>query len=293
MRKASLLLAACVGTVVLGGCIPSISPRQLVTDVAWVSHDKIYLLRDSGSGVRELWLREAGRERKVASNVDMPDLCGMLDFLFTVKPGVLGLAIECDGFERLLSYSEVSGAFVTIGDVSPAAEVALEEDGRSGYISTGKDGCWAIHRFGGDAGNRSIDWDGYSCRSGKSAKSPSILGDGRIAFLATSELPPDRPEGDERRVWRLMIISKDGKIEPLGPKLNGFPELTLIPGSNKGVIMLSSDDLESVFEVDFSNGELRRIYHEDGFVSSPGVSPDGKRVAFGDGKGRVVIRNLS
>jgi hypothetical protein len=85
--------------------------------VAWVSRDKIYFLREVGSEGSELWLRAAGRQSKLVSNEEIPNQCGPLDFLFVVKPGILGLGMLCDGFARLVSYSETTGDFAALLDV--------------------------------------------------------------------------------------------------------------------------------------------------------------------------------
>ncbi|KAB1907089.1 hypothetical protein [Micromonospora sp. AMSO31t] len=193
-----------------------------------------------------------------------------------MKPGVLGLGVACDGFERLISYSETTGAFAPLLDVPPAADVALGDDGRSGYVSTGKDGCWEIQPLGNPVGTYFTDWEKYSCRSGKSAKSPAAGGDGSVIFLATNELPPEQPVPDERRVWRLMSTSKQrAGVEQVGPELRGFPDLALAPGGGKAVVTVSFNGPGEVLEVDLHSGKSRRIRKTGGYASSPSVSPDG------------------
>ncbi|GAA4561451.1 hypothetical protein GCM10023176_00050 [Micromonospora coerulea] len=264
-----------------------------MTDVAWVSQDKIYFLREIDSEGSELWLRDAGRERKLASNADIPDHCGPLDFLFAGKPGTLGVGMECDGFDRLISYSETTGAFAALLDVPRAADVALSDDGGSGYISTGKDDCWEIQPFGDAVGSDLIDWEDYSCRLGKSAKSPVIVGDGSVIFAATNDPPPEQLRADERRVWRLMAASVErGGVEQVGPELHGFPDLAVVPGESKAVVTVSFNGPAEVLEVDLRSGQSRRIRQTD-FALSLSVSPDGKKVAFVDGKGRIVVQKLS
>jgi hypothetical protein len=293
MRKIISTLAVCATLVTVGGCIPSASGRALVTDVAWVSRDKIYFLREIDSDGSELWLRDAGRERKLASNADVPDRCGPLDFLFAVKPGTLGLGMECDGFERLISFSETTGAFAALLDVPRAADVALGDDGRTGYIGTGKNGCWEVEPFGDAVGSYFKQWEEYSCRSGKSAKSPAVVGDGSIIFLATNELPPEQPVRDERRAWRLTITSQEGGgVEQVGPELHGLPDLALVPGGSKTVVTASFDGSGKVLEIDLRSGRSRRIYHAEGIASSPSVSPDGQRIAFVGGGRRLIIEEL-
>ncbi|MFJ8206933.1 TolB family protein [Micromonospora chalcea] len=294
MKKIFSKLAACVALVAVGGCTPLVMGQPQVDDVAWVSQDRIYFLREVGSEGSELWLRDAGRERKLVSNAEIPDLCGPLNFLFVVKPGKLGLGAVCDGFGRLISYSETTGAFSTILDVSiQTAAVALADDGRSGYIGTGKDGCWEIQPFGESVGSYSTDWKEYSCRSGKSAKSPVVVGDGSIFFLATNEPRPERLDGYERRVWRLTTALKEqGGVEQVGPELHGFPDLAPVPGGSKAVVTVSREGSAEVLEVDLRTGQSRRIRQTD-YVSSPSVSPDGKNVAFVDGKGRIAIEEIS
>lgn len=293
MRKIISTLAVCATLVTVGGCIPSALGRARVTEVAWVSQDKIYFLREIDSEGSELWLRDAGRERKLASNADVLDHCGPLDFLFAVKPGTLGLGMECDGFDRLISYSETTGAFAVLLDVPRAVDVALGDDGRSGYISTGKDDCWEIQPLGDAVRSYLTDWEEYSCRSGKSAKSPAVVGDGSIIFLATNEPRPEQLDGYERRVWRLMAASKErGGVEQVGPELHGLPDLALVPGGSKAVVTVSFNGPAEVLEVDLRSGQSRRIRQTD-FALSPSVSPDGKKVAFVDGKGRLVVQKLS
>lgn len=211
VRRFLSKLVVCASLAVVGGCAP-LASQPSVINVAWVSQDKIYLLREIGSDSVELWLREAGRERKLASNADVLDHCGPLDFLFAVKPGQLVLAMACDGFTRLVLFSEATGAFAALLDLPTAASVALADDGRAGYIGTGKDGCWAIQPFGKALRSYFTDWEEYSCHLGKSAKSPALVGENSVVFLATNELPPEQPVRDERRGWRLMITSQAGEV---------------------------------------------------------------------------------
>lgn len=287
-------LALCATLVAVGGCTPSALGRAHVTEVAWVSQDKIYFLREVDSESSELWLRDAGRERKLVSNEDIPHKCGALDFLFVVKPGILGLGVPCDGFARLVSYSETTGAFAVLPDVPRQADdVVFGDDGRSGYVGTGKDDCWEIQPLGEVAGTDLMDWEEYSCRSGKSAKSPVIVGDGRILFLATNEPRPEQLSGDERRVWRLMMTSKDREgVTQVGPELHGLPDLALVPGGSKAVVTVSFNGPAEVLEVDLRSGQSRRICRAD-YATSPSISPDGKKVAFVDGRGRIVVQKIS
>ncbi|WP_139128647.1 TolB family protein [Micromonospora humi] len=286
------LLAVCASLAVMGGCAP-LASQPWVINVAWVSQDKIYLLREIPSDSVELWLREAGRERKLASNADVPDHCGPLDFLFAVKPGTLGLAMACDGFTRLVSFSEKTGAFAALLDVPTAASVALARDGRASYIGTGKNGCWTIQPLGEARGSYFNDWEEYSCRSGKSARSPVLVGENSVIFLATNELPPERPVRHERRDWRLMIASQAGRgVEPVGPELHGLPELALVPGGSKAVVATSFDGSGAVLEIDLRSGQSRRVYRAEGVAFSPSVSPDGKRVAFVGGDRQLIVKEL-
>ncbi|WP_405092558.1 hypothetical protein OG767_06290 [Micromonospora sp. NBC_01392] len=259
-----------------------------------MSQDKIYLLREIGSDSVELWLREAGRERKLASNADVLDHCGPLDFLFAVKPGQLVLAMACDGFTRLVLFSEATGAFAALLDLPTAASVALADDGRAGYIGTGKDGCWAIQPFGKALRSYFTDWEEYSCHLGKSAKSPALVGENSVVFLATNELPPEQPVRDERRGWRLMITSQaGGGVEPVGPEVHGLPDLALVPGESKVVVATSFDGSGEVLEIDLRSGQSRRIYRAEGIAFSPSVSPDGKRVAFVGRDRQLIVKELS
>ncbi|MCZ7439600.1 hypothetical protein O7598_24565 [Micromonospora sp. WMMC241] len=287
------LLAVCASLAVVGGCAP-LASQPWVINVAWVSQDKIYLLREIRSDSVELWLREAGRERKLASNADVPGHCGPLDFLFAVKPGTLGLAMACDGFTRLVSFSGTTGTFASLLDVPSAASVALADDGRASYIGTGRNGCWAIQPLGEARISYSIDWEEYSCQSGKSAKSPVLVGENGVVFLAANGLPPEQPVRDERRGWRLMITSQAGRgAEPVGPELHGLPDLALVPGGGKAVVATSFDGSGAVLEIDLRSGQSRRVYRAQGVALSPSVSPDGKRVAFVGGGRQLIVKELS
>ncbi|WP_431942362.1 TolB family protein [Micromonospora marina] len=293
MRKLFSALAMCATLMAAGGCAPSVMERSRVGNVAWVSQDKIYFLREVGSEDSELWLRDAGRDRKLASDVDVPDHCGSFDFLFAVEPQVLGLGMKCDGFERLVSYSETTGAFAALLDVPSAVDVTWSDDGRNGYLSVGKDGCWEIQPLGEAAESQLADWGSWSCRSGKSAKSPSVAADGSIIFLATNEPQPEQLDGYERRVWRLMTISEGkGAVGQIGPELHGLPDLALVPGGSKAIVTVSFNGPGEVFEIDLRSGDSRRLYEAEGAALSPSVSPDGKEVAFVGGGRRLIVQEL-
>ncbi|MEU4595285.1 TolB family protein [Micromonospora aurantiaca (nom. illeg.)] len=279
--------------VAVSGCTLLALGGPLVTSVAWVSQDRLYYLREDDSEVSELWVRDAGRERKLASQSDMPVPCGPLDFLFAVEPGTLGIGMACDGFQRLISYSEATGSFNDLLDVPSASDVALNADGRSGYVSSGKDDCWEIQPFGDAVAGDLIDWAEYSCRMGKSAKAPVVVRGGRVVFAATNEPPPDRLRAEERRVWRLMAASRErGEVKQVGPELHGFPDLAVAPGGSKAIVTVSFNGPADVLEVDLQSGQSRRIRQAD-HARSPSVSPDGRKVAFVDGNGRIVVQDLS
>ncbi|MEU7573702.1 hypothetical protein [Micromonospora sp. NPDC049240] len=293
MRKIFSTLAVCLILASVSGCTLLALGEPQVTSVAWVSQDRLYYLREDDSEISELWLRDAGRERKLASQSDMPTPCGRLDFLFAVEPGTLGLGMACDGFQRLISYSETAASFDDLLDVPSAADVALNADGRSGYISSGKDDCWGIQPFGDVAAGQLIDWDEFSCRVGKSAKGPVVASGGSVVFAATNDPPPEQLKAEERRVWRLMVASTErGEVKQVGPELHGLPDLVGVPGGSKVIVAVSYNGPADIFEVDLQSGVSRRIRQAD-LAKSPSVSPDGKKVAFVDGRGTIVVQGLS
>ncbi|WP_431931020.1 TolB family protein [Micromonospora sp. RP3T] len=277
----------------VSGCTFLALGEPQVTSVAWVSQDRLYYLREDDSEISELWLRDAGRERKLASQSDMPKPCGRLDFLFAVKPGTLGLGMACDGFQRLISYSEATASFDDLLDVPSAAGVALNADGRSGYVSSGKDDCWKIQPFGDVAAGQLIDLDEFSCRAGKSAKGPVVAGGGSIVFAATNDPPPEQLKAEDRRVWRLMVASAErGEVRQVGPELHGLPDLAGVPGGGKVIVAVSYNGPANIFEIDLQSGASRRIRQAD-LAKSPSVSPDGRKLAFVDGKGNIFVQGLS
>ena len=291
MRKIAVFgTFLCAALLAMGcfACTPS-KPSSSVVDVSWVSEEKVYFLQEDPSGLRELWAEASNRKSKVATSSEVPGGCGPLDFIFKVRPDVLGVALECDGFEQLLSYS--SGGFAALWRVPPAADVAIVKDGR-GYIGTGVNGCWGIEAFG--VGGEAFDeeWRKNSCSHG-SAKSPALLADGGLAYLRTEREAPETPVRDESRPWAVLVHRANGGTDvQIGPTFYGLPDLATSPSGFQAVVTFSKGGSGEVVKLDLASGSTHSIYKSGGFVTSPSVSPDGRYVAFIDG-GRLVKQEIS